>query len=636
MNFVSTGVKEVTRRLRRQRNRLALTNARKAVERAETQLGRLGWRELDEDEAARPAFDVLRSLDPDVSAAEKHIAELETRMREQEQERETARQEHQVLINELEEQRGPARESLRAQQILLADRQKALHGHNVRRAALEAEQAALAKTIEKLKRPHLSDPQREERLKQSIERFTVIPTLLAEMDAVRPAMVEAMVAAEEEIKALRASLVSLEKQAQAAHESLAAREQAAALAIAASLKEIAATRRQASRIEEQKDAPFLLIGRRLAERDTAPAQAKKTYQEARRARQNYEKLIASEARLMRESHDANRQDLRLFKFVLVTGAVLLLTFVPLLLRTPSRRDWLPSTTEAIVSLDISSFTEADFTHALQSQEPDAWQHVWTGLVQKVAEVPQIDVKRQVSRITHALAPAPDNGPPVDYLLVEMRAWVDVDDLVRHKLGVEGGFKSRQVNGLPIYEKPGLAVAQIGPSTLALGSTSSVEDLIRVRLGLQEDLKSDASFFNEFQRLEDEKTFRLVTQRPTGLTYLTDPLLNSQILTDCKALGLTLDLHEPVSAVFLINTSGYAAADRIAKMLKANPDQVLQLQSAGPNLFIQPPSIQERDQQIEWRFKMTAPAAREFLQRVSNLGLSGSEKKVAQARERSGL
>ena len=317
--------------------------------------------------------------------------------------------------------------------------------------------------------------------------------------------------------------------------------------------------------------------------------------------------------------------------MVVTGLVLLLLFVPLLLHTPTRRDWLPSNTQAIVSLDVSTFTDADFTRALQTQEPDAWQRVWTGLVQKVAEVPQIDVQRQVSRITHALAPAPDGGPPVDYLLVEMRAWVDVDALLRHKLFNKegGGFGRRLVSGLPIYENnTGLAVAQIGPSTLALGSSSSVEDLIRVRLGLQDDLKSDASFFNEFQRLDDTKTFRLVTQRPTGLTYLTDPLLNSQILTDCKALGLTLDLHEPVSAMFLIDTSNYAAGERVAKMLQGSPDQVLQLQSAGPNLFIAPPSLQVRDQQIEWRFKMTAPAAREFLQRVSNLGLSGSDKKVA--------
>ena len=40
MNFIATGVKEVTRRLRRSKNRLALANARKFVDKAETALGR--------------------------------------------------------------------------------------------------------------------------------------------------------------------------------------------------------------------------------------------------------------------------------------------------------------------------------------------------------------------------------------------------------------------------------------------------------------------------------------------------------------------------------------------------------------------------------------------------------------------
>ena len=54
MNFLSTGVKEVTRRVRRQKNRLALATARKVVEKSETELGRHGWRELAGDPAVRP------------------------------------------------------------------------------------------------------------------------------------------------------------------------------------------------------------------------------------------------------------------------------------------------------------------------------------------------------------------------------------------------------------------------------------------------------------------------------------------------------------------------------------------------------------------------------------------------------
>ena len=89
------------------------------------------------------------------------------------------------------------------------------------------------------------------------------------------------------------------------------------------------------------------------------------------------------------------------------------------------------------------------------------------------------------------------------------------------------------------------------------------------------------------------------------------------------------MREPVSAVILLNTSNSRAAFGLAHTLEAHPDQVLQLAGAGPNLFIEPPSVHANEKQVEWRFRMTAPAAREFLQRVSRLGLPAPDKAVAE-------
>ena len=284
-------------------------------------------------------------------------------------------------------------------------------------------------------------------------------------------------------------------------------------------------------------------------------------------------------------------------------------------------------------MDVSRFTDADFTRALQSQEPDAWQSVWTGLLRKVAEVPQIDVRRRVERITRAFAPSvTPGGPPVDYLLVKMRDPSDVETLLNRALARREKFGRRYPTSLPIYEKAiNIAIAQIGPDTIALGSTDAVEALIRVRLGLpgSEDLKSDAQFFSEFQRLNDDSAFRLVTYQPRELMGLGNPVLNAQALGDCQTLGLTLDMREPVAAVIVLNTSNNREALQLAHTLEAHPDQVLQLAGAGPNLFIEPPSVHTNDKQVEWRFRMTAPAAREFLQRVSRLGLPSPDKAVAE-------
>ena len=457
------------------------------------------------------------------------------------------------------------------------------------------------------------------------DQRAVLAEQAAQLAVARSQAVEPLVTDQEGIKETRARLSALDKRAQDAHAELAARERAVDLAIAGLHKEIAATRRQAARVEEQKAESFLLMGRRLTERAATPIGGDDLFTASRRHRQSYEKLAALETAWMHESQNANKQDLRIFNFVGVTAAVLIALGLLLAFHAPARRDWLPRETQTILTVDVSRFTDADFTRALQMQEPDTWQAVWSGLLRKVAEVPQIDVRRRVLRITRAFAPsAVPGGPPVDYLLVAMRESWDVESVITELPTARGGFGRRIVNGLPIYEnKGGLAIAQIGPDTMALGATASVEELIRVRLGLpgSEDLKSDAQFFSEFQRLDNESAFRLVTYQPKELMMgMENPVLNAQLLGDCQTLGMTLDMHEPVSAVILLNAASYPTAGQMAHTLETRPDQVLQLAGAGPNLFIEPPAVKQNDKQVEWRFRMTAPAAREFLQRVSRLGM----------------
>ena len=634
MNFVSTGVKEITRRLRRQRNRLALVNARKTVEKAETALGRHGWRTLASDESVRGAYEDLLRLDGKVEGLRARIAEIEGAVHQQEASRAQAWSAHEENLDRLERERRPVQEHLHALQNRVAEHARALPEQNTKRAALRTEQTALLNEEKRARRRAVSDAERATVQKTFDPRRAALAEQAAQLTLARSALAEPIAADEREIKEVRARLSALDKQVQAAHASLTETERGIVLAIAERHKEIAAIRRTVARIESEKNASYLAIGRRLREHapvDSPDEAGAGLFVVSQKQHQAYERLVGLETAWLRESQTANKQDLRIFSFVVVTMGVFLAIALLLVFRTPAKRDWLPSNTQAILTVDVRRFTDADFTRALQSREPDAWQAVWSGLIQTVAQVPQIDVRRQVARITRALAPAADaNHAPVDCLLVEMRASVDVDDLLRKKMVPAGGFKSRLVSGLPIYEKPGgLAAAQIGPETLALGSAASVQALIEVRLGLRSDLQSDAQLFSEFARLGDESPFRLVSHKPQELTYLTDPILNAQLLGDCEALGLTLDMHEPMSAVFVLDAGTPQEAGGIARLIQANPDQVLQLQSAGPNLFIERPTVSTpTDRQVEWRFRMTQPAAREFLQRVSRLGLSGPEHKVA--------
>ncbi len=605
MNFLSTGVKEITRWLRRSKNRVALTNARKALDRADTALGRHSWRELigDETEEIRGAFVDLGRLNDEVEAAHLRIAELETEVRAQEAAREAARRDHAQVLAAIDEEREPVQERLAALQTSRAEHDKVLHEQNDRKHALNAAQTALLKKERRARRQGVlsTDWERAERQRESDAERARLSEEAVQLAAARTEAVEPMAADELAIKEVKAALAALDTRAQRARADLAARDRAAVLGVAGLHKEIAALRRQLTDTEENKEDAYLAMGRRLAAREQAPRGADEPFTASRRQRQNLERLAGLETFWYEESRAADRQDLRVFWFVAVTVALIAAIVFLLVFRTPGKRDWLPANTVAVVAVDVREFTDADFT-------------------------PQIDVRRQVARLIRALAPADVHGPAVDGVLVELRNSVGVDNLLRERIGNDPDFVKppRSVNGLTIYEKKDgtAALAQVGPDTLALGPRESVEALIRVRLGLREDLKSDAQFLSEFQRLDEGSAFRLVTYKPRELTALTDTVLSPELLEHCSALGLTLQMHEPVSAVFILNTANAQDAVQVTRQLQANPDAVLQLHSAGPNLFIEPPTVAKHDTQVEWRFRMTAPAAREFLERVSRLEMAG--------------
>ena len=131
----------------RSKNRLALANARKSLDRADTALGRHAWRELLGDEAGdiREAFANLHRLDEEVEAAHLRIAEIETAVREKETEREVARRDHSQALAAIDEEREPFHERLATLQAALAERGKVLHDQNDRKNALNAAQTALLK-----------------------------------------------------------------------------------------------------------------------------------------------------------------------------------------------------------------------------------------------------------------------------------------------------------------------------------------------------------------------------------------------------------------------------------------------------------------------------------------------------------
>lgn len=658
MNFFHTGFKAVSRRLRRQKNRLALGHAHGALERVEIALGRICWRRLEgsEDTAAHGAVATLRLLEGELAENAAHVVALEEKIKAQETERETARRETQEALAKLEEERRPVVQQEKEAQARLSEQSAALREYDRHTAELDAEQLSLLREhaqmhVEAGVRAAGAEEEgreradaaraREMRRREIAGRRAALPEEVARQKAGRGAVAESLKGMDTALREVRARLAELDRRAVETRASLAGREKTITAAVATLNREIATTRRQAHRIEEAKEEPFRQAGVVLADHDPQPegAEAARLFEEVARQRQAVRSLEELEANWRQESEAANRQDLRIFHFTWVSGCVVLALSLLLVFRAPPLREYLPEDTEAVVSLNVDRFARGDLSQALQQQEPDVWQQLWAGLVRRVAEVPEIDLDTQVARITRAMVP----NDTRDYLLVELHHTADVDALTR-TLSRRAPYTLGYVDGVGQYvrwngKEEGPALARIGPKTLALGNRETVEQLIHVRLGRAADMKVDTQFLNEFARLDQDSALRVLTARPERLRGLTDPILSTALLDRerCDLLGLAVDLEpsRPVSARFLLRGTSVAQALSIANFLRASPELALQLEAAGPNLFIEPPAVEQHGQGVEWRFRMTSPAAKEFLERVSRLGLTGGEKPLAMTTETAG-
>src|SRR5204863_6507887 len=118
----------------------------------------------------------------------------------------------------------------------------------------------------------------------------------------------------------------------------------------------------------------------------------------------------------------------------------------------------------------------------------------------------------------------DSGTVREFILIENRS--DVSQIIR-SIQNDKEFHKRTVSGLPVWEKPDFALARVGPSTLAVGSSSEVDELVRVRLGIDLDLKITGQLFDRFQALGDS-SIRLISRTPSDLPRMFHPIFMPEL------------------------------------------------------------------------------------------------------------
>src|SRR5205823_14125223 len=110
--------------------------------------------------------------------------------------------------------------------------------------------------------------------------------------------------------------------------------------------------------------------------------------------------------------------------------------------------------------------------------------------------------------------------PREFLLMEARG--NVSTVVR-TIAEDKQYERRTISGLPVWQQSDFSIARVGPKTLAVGMPDGVDELVRVRLGLEADLQITGEFFDRFQALDPETTLRLISRDPPGLARAFPPI-----------------------------------------------------------------------------------------------------------------
>lgn len=436
------------------------------------------------------------------------------------------------------------------------------------------------------------------------ERAELVRARLGSADACRVAK-EKLTAAEEELSAI-------EKNIERVRAEYEGRDRTLNENIRAQQEAVREARAHHQVVEERKNPAYLNIGRHLASQGIAPPNAPHLLEQVRKHRTAVDKHAQHTAELALLSSKIDKQELRQFYFSVVSVLALLAIILPLVFQSPRKREWLPQETEAILSINIDQFERDDLPKRWRKEQADAWQNVWNGLLGSAVRTPVLNLAHDAVRVTRA-ATTSDAGTVREFLLIEARG--DVSNVIS-SIQSDKGFQKRTISGLPVWERPDLALARVGPTTLAVGTAAEVDELVRVRLGIDLDLKITGQLFDRFQALDRESALRLISRNPPDLARAFHPVFARELLDSSQLLGLALTFQNPVKARLLLQAKSPEAASELGRSLHNEPQRWLRIQDSDLLLFAQAPEITRQGANLELHFNVPEDSARLLLQRIA--------------------
>ncbi|HEX4664998.1 MAG TPA: hypothetical protein VH207_00255 [Chthoniobacterales bacterium] len=614
MSFISTGFRELTLKVRRQRTRMALKREKRLLQKSEIALGREGTAEAANFPEVRNEIVALKKLEQEQKEVAVRIAKIEEALKQIETQRQENSREQAAALAKLEEEKRPLVERRNEAKSAAERCDKELATVDRRLQENETADRELLKKVSALQATEPPPADLQAQMDRLGAERAQLPREKAQMEQARLGSAEACRSAREKLAAEEAALAQAEKNIARVRSEFEARDRALNESARAQQEEVKQARQQHQTVEEKKNPAYLNIGRHLASQGIAPPTAPHLLTEVQHRRTAVDRHAQHKKALAELSGQIDKQELRKFYFTLFSLLALLAIILPLVSQSPSKREWLPQETLAILSLDLEQLHKGALTKRWSKDQPEIWQKVSAGLLGPAARTPVLNLAEEGRRVTRALALDESSGER-EYDLVEARA--DLAPVVR-TITQNDRFRKSTVAGLVVWQGPDVTVARVGPRTLAVGSLGAVDRLVQVRLGTQPDLKVEGPLLERFQTLDANNALRLVSRTPGDLATFFGPIFPPELLRAADLLGFEMNLATPAKAHLFLKTTDEAKARELAAGLQNEPRRWLTLPGSDFVLTTEPPKVEQKNETLDLHFDIPDGTARLFLQRLARV------------------
>ena len=270
MNYFKPGLREIARKLGRQRHRLRMMLARRELTKAETALGLLGWQQAEFAPQTQAEVDKINAYEREQAGLTNESAGLAKELRELRDERETTRKSHEERRRELEATRaGVSAEHPNVEQQL-ARLRKVEPAFERRVPELDRELREINRLYNQLLGAERPTPHAKAELTRLKERNVSIANEKADLRNQHLRIVSEMRAFEADLERDGEELGKIEKELRELQAQFEASDARLAGEIRTREREKTRLEKEINAIEVAKTNPYLQIGRVLADSDVAP------------------------------------------------------------------------------------------------------------------------------------------------------------------------------------------------------------------------------------------------------------------------------------------------------------------------------------------------------------------------------